>query len=91
MNEEEALKEAIISMGDLSGLVDDMRKNGQDTAKRAVQTTMSARISSAGLVAGVLLIIFGVMISSMLYFMDDMPLVSIVGPWNFIILYSEGS
>lgn len=49
MDEEKALKEAIISMGDLSGLVDEMRKLGQDTAKQSVYSTMTARISTAGI------------------------------------------
>ncbi len=33
MDEEQDFKEAVISMGDLRGLVGDMRKIGQDTAK----------------------------------------------------------
>ncbi len=52
MEEEQAFKEAVISMGDLSGLVDDMRKLGQDKARQAIYTTMTARISLAGIIAG---------------------------------------
>ncbi|PTM57755.1 permease prefix domain 1-containing protein [Desmospora activa] len=70
MEGEQAFKEAVISMGDLSGLVEDMRKRGQDTAKQAVYSTMTARISTAGTVAGVLLILFGLFTSAMLYFMN---------------------
>lgn len=84
MEEEEAFKEAIISMGDLSGLVDDMRKLGQDKAKASVYTTMTARISTAGMIAGILLILFGVLTSSMLYFMN-VPAVSVAGPGVFIV------
>ena len=39
MEEEQAIKETVISMGDLRGLVDDMRKMGQYTAKQAVYST----------------------------------------------------
>jgi hypothetical protein len=40
LDEDQAFKEAVISMGDLSGLVDDMRKLGQDMAKQNVCSTM---------------------------------------------------
>lgn len=69
MNEEQAFKEAVISMGDLSGLVEDMRKLGQDTAKQFVYSSMTTRISTAGIVAGVLLVLFGIFTVLMLYFM----------------------
>jgi hypothetical protein len=85
MDEEQAFKEAIISMGDLSGLVDDMRKLGQDTAKQPVYSTMTARVSTAGIVAGVLLILFGVFVSAMLYLMEDSSGVEITGSGIFIV------
>ncbi|MGI5920184.1 MAG: permease prefix domain 1-containing protein [Syntrophomonadaceae bacterium] len=69
MDDEQAFKEAVISMGDLSGLVNDMHKIGQDTAKQFVYSSMTARISTAGIIAGVLLILFGVFTVTMLYFM----------------------
>lgn len=69
MDDEQAFKEAVISMGDLSGLVNDMHKIGQDTAKQFVYSPMTARISTAGIIAGVLLILFGVFTVTMLYFM----------------------
>lgn len=84
MDEAEAFKEAVISMGDLSGLVNDMRKIGQDTGKQSVYSTMTARISTAGIVAGVILVLFGVLISTMLYFMN-LPAESVSGPGIFII------
>lgn len=71
MDEAQAFKEAVISMGDLSGLVDDMRRLGQDTARQAVYTSMTARISTGGIVIGVLLILFGIFVSVMLYFMGE--------------------
>ncbi|WP_347488465.1 permease prefix domain 1-containing protein [Desulfoscipio sp. XC116] len=70
IDDEQAFKEAVISMGDLSGLVDDMRKLGQDTARQSVYSTMTARISTAGIVAGVLLGLFGMFTIAMLYFMN---------------------
>ena len=69
MDEEQAFKEAVVSMGDLGGLVDDMRRLGQDTARLAVNTTMTGRISTAGIIAGVLLVLFGVFTMAMMYYM----------------------
>lgn len=70
MEDEQAFQEAVISMGDLSGLVDDMRKLGRDQAKQAVYSTKTARISLAGIIAGVLLTLFGAFTVAMLYFMN---------------------
>lgn len=84
MDDKQAFKEAVISMGDLSGLVDDMRKLGQDTAKQAVYSTMTARISTAGIIAGVLLGLFGIFTVAMLYFMD-LDAVSVAGSGIFIV------
>lgn len=69
MSEEQAIKEAIVSLGDLTGLVAEMRQIGQDKAKQAVYSTMTARISLAGIIAGSLLILFGFFNIAMLYFM----------------------
>ncbi|KMJ57612.1 hypothetical protein AB685_16575 [Bacillus sp. LL01] len=69
MEETVAFNEAVSSMGDLSGLVDDMREVGQDKAKQAVYSSMTARISAAGLITGILLVLFGVLTSAMLFFM----------------------
>lgn len=84
MDEEQAYKEAIISMGDLSGLVDDMRKLGQDTAKQTVYSTMTARISTLGIIAGLLLILFGIFTALMLYFMSEDNM-AILGNGVFVI------
>lgn len=70
MDEETAFKEAVITMGDLSGLVEDMRKLGQDQAKQSVYSTMTTRISTVGIVLGVMLVLFGIFVSAMLYFMN---------------------
>lgn len=82
---EEAFKEAVISMGDLSGLVDDMRQLGQDKIKQSVYSTMTSRVSTAGLVVGLMLVLFGVLVITMLSFMN-LPLVSIAGPGIFVVL-----
>ncbi|WP_096186474.1 permease prefix domain 1-containing protein [Evansella halocellulosilytica] len=84
MEEDQAFKEAIVSMGDLSGLVDDLRKHGQDSAKKSVYSSMTNRISSAGLVAGILLILFGILVSLMMFFLG-VPTVSVTGPLVFIV------
>lgn len=84
MEEEEAFKEAIISMGDLSGLVDDMRKHGQERAKQAVYSSMTNRVSTAGIVAGVILILFGALNLAMLIFMG-LPMESAWGSAIFIV------
>lgn len=84
--EEEAFKEAVISMGDLSGLVDEMRELGRDQAKLTVYSTMTARISTAGIVAGVLLVLLGFFNSAMLYFMAGVPMVAVVGNLVFVVV-----
>jgi hypothetical protein len=81
---EQAFKEAVISMGDLGGLIDDMRKLGQDKAKQAVYSTMTARISTAGIIAGVLLILFGAFTSSITYFMR-LPKEAVTGTGIFAV------
>lgn len=84
MDEEQAFKEAVISMGDLSGLVADMHLLGQDTAKQSVYSAMTSRISTAGIVAGVLLVLFGMFTIAMLYFMDS-DAESVTGTGIFVV------
>jgi hypothetical protein len=43
---------------------------GQDAAKQNVYSSMTSRLSTAGIVAGVLLMLFGILTVSMLYFME---------------------
>ncbi|MGI6452284.1 MAG: permease prefix domain 1-containing protein [Syntrophomonadaceae bacterium] len=85
LNEDQAFREAVISMGDLSGLVEDMRKLGQDMAKQNVYSTMTSRISTAGIVAGVLLALFGILTVTMLYFMN-IEAQSVTGSAIFIVV-----
>lgn len=84
MDEEQAFKEAVISMGDLSGLVADMRQFGQDKARQVVYSTMAARVSTAGIIAGVLLILFGILAVAMLYYMR-LPGEAVTGTGIFIV------
>jgi hypothetical protein len=84
MDNDQAFKEAVVSMGDLSGLVDDMRTLGQDTAKQAVYSTMTSRISTAGIVGGVLLILFGVFTTSITYSMG-LPGAAVTGNGIFAV------
>jgi len=83
--EEEAFKEAVISMGDLSGLVDELRELGRDQAKKTVYSKMTERISNAGIVGGVLLILFGFFNSAMLFFMAGVPMVAVAGNLVFVV------
>ncbi|MFD1394785.1 permease prefix domain 1-containing protein [Kroppenstedtia eburnea] len=82
--DEQAFKEAVISMGDLSGLVEDLRQLGPDTAKPSVYSPMANRLSIAGTIVGVLLILFGGFTILMLYFMG-LSSVNVVVPGIFIV------
>lgn len=84
MDDNQAFKEAVISMGDLRGLVDDMRKLGQNFATQAVYSTMTARISTTGIVTGVLLILFGIFTITMTYFMN-LPSEAVAGSGIFVV------
>lgn len=84
LDEEQAFREAVASLGDLSGLVEDMRKIGQDKAREAVYTNMSNKVSTAGIIIGVLLILFGSFSTGMLHFMN-IPKEGAVAPGIFIV------
>ncbi|MGI5922026.1 MAG: permease prefix domain 1-containing protein [Syntrophomonadaceae bacterium] len=84
MDDDQAFREAVISMGDLSGLVEDMRKLGQDTARQNLYSTMTSRVSTAGIVAGVLLMLFGILTVSMLYSMG-MEAHTVTGSGIFVV------
>ncbi|WP_082232865.1 permease prefix domain 1-containing protein [Halobacillus massiliensis] len=85
MSEEAAIKKAIQSMGDLSGLKEDMRRLGVDTTRKQVYTSMSSRISNVGLIVGILTMCFGVLTSLMLYFLG-LPGESVISPAIFIVI-----
>ncbi|MBM7096159.1 hypothetical protein JSY36_10355 [Bacillus sp. H-16] len=84
LDEDQAFKEAAASMGDLTGLVEDMRKAGQDETKQTVYSSWTNRIGATGIVIGSLLILFGLLTPLMLYFMNA-PAVSVVGASIFAV------
>ncbi|GEN46043.1 permease prefix domain 1-containing protein [Alkalibacillus haloalkaliphilus] len=70
MTDEEALKEAQASLGDLGGLVEDMREHGKDQVRQEVYSSMTNRISIGSLVIGTVLILFGLLMSVSMFFME---------------------
>lgn len=84
MEKEQAFKEAVISMGDLSGLVNEMRNLGQETGQRPERSIWVERISTVGIVAGVLLSLFGIFTVVMLYYMK-LPGEAVVGSGIFTV------
>ncbi len=90
LDDEQAFKEAVISMGDLSSLVDDMRAVKQippahsGSAQPSANSRLMTQISIGGIVIGVLLILFGLYTATMLYFMK-MDAVPIVGSTVFVV------
>ncbi|GAA0451792.1 permease prefix domain 1-containing protein [Alkalibacillus silvisoli] len=85
MTDEEALQEAQASMGDLSGLVEDMREHGKDQAKQQVYSSMTNRIAAGALVVGTVLILFGLLMSLSLAFME-VEAVAIPGTGIFVVI-----
>ncbi|EZH64889.1 hypothetical protein DH09_20490 [Bacillaceae bacterium JMAK1] len=84
LEEDQAFKEAKASLGDLSGLIEDLQRSSQEEAKQNMYTSKSARISKVGIVASAVLILFGTLTSLMLVFMD-LESVSVVGPNIFTV------
>lgn len=84
MDEEQAFKEAVITIGDVSGLKDEMRKFGSNGSRQPVFSTWRERISTVGIVAGVLLSLFGIFTVVMLYYMK-MPGETVVGSGIFAV------
>ncbi|WP_175614454.1 permease prefix domain 1-containing protein [Piscibacillus halophilus] len=85
MTDEEAFKEAKVSMGDLSGLVEDMREVGRQEAKKEVYDSMTNRISTGGIVIGVMVILFGILMTFSMFFMGIEP-VAKSGTSIFIVI-----
>jgi len=83
-NDEEAFKEAVVSIGDLSDLIDDMRAIGRDKSMQAIYSSTSSTISTVGIIVGVLAIVFGILSAVMLYFME-IEAVAIPGSGIFIV------
>lgn len=85
MEEDKAIKEAFIAMGDLSDLVEDMRRQGKNTVRKAAYSSMTLRISNAGIIASVVLILFGAFNMTMLTFMN-VPRVAVSGSSIFAVI-----
>ncbi|MET3684349.1 hypothetical protein ABID56_002476 [Alkalibacillus flavidus] len=85
MSEEEALQEAKASMGDMSGLVEDMREHGEDPARLSAYTSMTNRISTVSLVLSGMLIVFGLFMTVGMMFMEVDP-VAVPGTGIFIVI-----
>jgi hypothetical protein len=61
-----------------------MRVIGRDTARKEVYSSMTRRVSTAGIIAGVLLILFGMFTVAMMYFMR-LPQQAVAGSGIFIV------
>ncbi|WP_029953000.1 permease prefix domain 1-containing protein [Bacillus sp. H1a] len=61
--EEDAFKKGVISIGDLSDLVEEMRLYGQDGTKQSIDSKEALHISTKGLIVGILLFLFGIFAS----------------------------
>lgn len=70
MDESSSFKEAIISMGDLSSLVEDLRKVGEKTKQFPTLSPTATRIANAGIIIGVLMTLFGGFTIALLSFKD---------------------
>lgn len=84
-HDEEAFKEAVVSIGDLSGLIDDMRMIGRSKTIPANNPSNSSTFSTIGIIVGVLAVLFGILSAIMLYFME-IEVVAIPGSGIFIVI-----
>ncbi|GLV67530.1 hypothetical protein Bmyc01_61990 [Bacillus mycoides] len=62
--EEDAFKKGIISIGDLSDLVEEMQSYGQDEMKQSIDSKEAQHMSTKGMIGGILLFLFGIFASS---------------------------
>ena len=84
LDEEQAFREAIASMGSLSGLAEEMRSLSRKQSQPG-HPAIDAHISNIGLVLGVLLVLFGLFTLTMTYYMDMEP-TSVAGTGIFIVI-----
>jgi len=84
LDEQQAFQEAIISLGDLSGLVEDMRKYAQPQHQHH-PSILNQYLTTTGIVLGVLLILFGLFIGAVVYFSHE-SIESSLGMGIFIVL-----
>ncbi|WP_257129713.1 permease prefix domain 1-containing protein [Bacillus cereus] len=62
--EEDAFKKGVISIGDLSDLVEEMKAYGQDEMKQSIHSKEAQHMSTKGMIGGILLFLFGIFASS---------------------------
>ncbi|WP_044796608.1 permease prefix domain 1-containing protein [Bacillus cereus] len=91
--EEDAFKKGIISIGDLSDLVDEMQLYGQDEMKQSIDSKEAQHISTKGMIGGILLFLFGIFASSIAYYVLGSQLFWITSclftvPGVLLIIYS---
>ena len=82
LDDKQAFQEAIISLGDLSGLVEDMRKYEPNSQNQ--RPTFNQYLSAVGISAGVLMILSGLFIGAIVYFHRE-PMESSLGQGIFIV------
>ncbi|MHA2890668.1 permease prefix domain 1-containing protein [Bacillus cereus] len=58
--EDDAFKKGVISIGDLSDLVEEMQLYGQDEMKQSIDSKEAQHISTKRIVGGILLFLFGI-------------------------------
>ncbi|HDR7849783.1 TPA: hypothetical protein QCY30_004537 [Bacillus toyonensis] len=58
--EEDAFKKGVISIGDLSDLVEEMQLYGRDKMNQSIDSKEAQHISTKGMIGGILLFLFGV-------------------------------
>jgi len=83
MDEDQAFREAIVSMGDMNKLIDEVRQSSltEETANTAASFN---RWSAVGIIAGVLLTLFGVFVS-MIVLTNNEPNANAAGPGIMIV------
>ncbi|WP_000930112.1 permease prefix domain 1-containing protein, partial [Bacillus thuringiensis] len=91
--EEDAFKKGIISIGDLSDLVEEMKSYGQDEMKQSIDSKEAQHISTKGMIGGILLFLFGIFASSIANYLLGSQLFLITSclftvPGMLLIMYS---
>ncbi|MDZ4417315.1 permease prefix domain 1-containing protein [Bacillus cereus] len=67
--EEDAFKKGVISIGDLSDLVEEMQLYGRDKMNQSIDSKEAQNISTKGMFGGILLFLFGIFTSSIVYYL----------------------
>lgn len=83
MDEDQAFREAIVSMGDMGKLIDEVRQSSlTETSASAVPSF--SRWPAAGIITGVLLALFGIFVS-IIVFMNNEPDANAAGPGIMVV------